>query len=157
MIYSYDQLVQYAQQAGFSSSSSLIIAAIALAESGGDPLKQHTNVDGSIDRGILQINNVYHSEVSDSCAYNVACAFQAAYAISNGGTNFQPWVTYQTGAYQKYVSNAAAVSPLQTAFPSLTTIALSGWLDPIRIAKLISGTALVIGVLYMTLESKVLL
>lgn len=128
----------YAQQAGFSGAGLLIILAIAHAESGLNPLAQNTNTDGSIDRGIVQINSRWHPEVSDSCAYNPACAFKAAFTISNKGTSFTPWTTYTTGAYTKYlaggststVSTSTSSSPipgvdgitaLASAFTTLTS------------------------------------
>lgn len=104
MIITVAQARQYAQQAGFSGQSLDIIVAIAQAESGLDTQATNTNSDGSIDRGILQINDVYHSEVSSTCAYDAACSFQAGYKISSNGTNFTPWTTYTSGVYLKYMS-----------------------------------------------------
>lgn len=94
---------QYASQAGFIGNSLDTIVAIAQAESSLNTSAQHTNSDGSIDRGILQINSRYHSEVSDSCAYDATCAFGQGYRISNKGTNFHPWATYTSGAYLRYM------------------------------------------------------
>lgn len=115
--YSPLQLSDYARQAGFTGASQAIIVAIALAESGGQ-----SSIRGKTDprdRGVLQINSFWHSEVSDNCAFDVACSFREVYRISNGGTNFRAWCTawsdgacgtrggtYQgTGSpYQKYLS-----------------------------------------------------
>ena len=96
-----------AQEAGFNGQSASTIVAIAQAESGLNPNARGINTSGSVDRGILQINNVYHPEVSDYCAYNPQCAFQQAYRISNAGTNFTPWTTYNSGAYRQYLSKAS--------------------------------------------------
>lgn len=94
-----------AQQAGFTGQSASTIVAIAEAESNLNPTARGINTNGSIDRGILQINNVYHSEVPDSCAYDPTCSFQQAYRISDAGTNFTPWTTYNSGAYQQYLTS----------------------------------------------------
>jgi len=96
----------YAQQAGFSGQGLNIIVAIAQAESSLDTQATHTNSDGSIDRGILQINDKYHPEVSSTCAFDPACSFQAGYRISSSGTNFNAWSTYTSGAYLKYMSGS---------------------------------------------------
>lgn len=79
--------------------------AIVLAETGGTGKTDARNVnrDGSVDRGIFQINNRAHPDVSDSCADNPSCAGRAAFRISLGGTNWNAWTTYKNGAYKKYL------------------------------------------------------
>lgn len=106
------QLLADAEQAGFKGVNAAIIAAIAEAESGGNTSASHANPGGSIDRGVLQINNVYHNEVSDTCAYDPTglCAFQQAFKIS-GGSNFSQWSTYQSGAYANYVNEITSGVP----------------------------------------------
>jgi hypothetical protein len=105
------QAIQNAQGAGFTGSSAQIIAAIAMAESSLDPSAQHTNNDGSIDRGILQINSRWHPEVTDACAYDTACSFQQSLRISSNGSNFSPWSTYTSGAYQQYLGSSTLLNP----------------------------------------------
>lgn len=94
----------YAWKAGFAGRAKDTMAAIAYAESRFDPHAQLVNTDGSLDRGIVQINNRWHPEVSDQCAYTPLCAMEAAYRISKGGTDFTPWTTYNVGAYLPYVN-----------------------------------------------------
>lgn len=96
----------YASQAGFTGNGLDTIVAIAQAESGLNTLAQGRNTDGSLDRGILQINSRFHAEVSDSCAYDPGCAFQQGFRISNGGKSFTPWSTYNNGAYLRYLSSS---------------------------------------------------
>jgi len=43
---------------------------VAKCESSLDEKAKHTNADGSIDRGLFQINNKAHPEVSDEVAFN---------------------------------------------------------------------------------------
>src|SRR5215472_11135222 len=89
-ILSIQQAINYASQVGFAGSSQnsplVIIVSIAEAESGLDTNATHVDADGSIDRGILQINNRAHPEVSAGSALNPFTAFAAGYHISNGGT-----------------------------------------------------------------------
>lgn len=138
------QAIQNAQNAGFSGSSAQIIAAIAMAESSLNPSAQHTNSDGSIDRGILQINSRWHPEVSDTCAYNAACSFQQSLRISSNGTNFSPWSTYTSGAYQKYLNNSNVLNPPRTSLISVpnpaqpVTDAIGGIQQILDIVKLFS-------------------
>lgn len=179
---SYQQLTAYAQQAGFDAAQVPVIVAIALAESGGDPLAHNTNTDGSIDRGVLQINSTQHAEVSNAVAYDPASAFQVAYTISQQGTNFNPWVTYTNGMYSQYLhggsqpgsgnplTNAAytaggvlgsmlslfqsgqqaqttvqQLSKVQDVVTNIQATPFWGWLiDPVRLAKLVTGGILLI-------------
>jgi hypothetical protein len=101
------QLGELAGRAGFGSSSGAVAVAVAEAESGGRPGARHVNDDGSVDRGLWQINARAHPEVSDSCAYDPACSAQAAYAISDHGANWTPWTTYKTGAYLAFMPGGA--------------------------------------------------
>ncbi|AQZ62451.1 hypothetical protein BKM31_14160 [[Actinomadura] parvosata subsp. kistnae] len=80
--------------------------AVALAESGCNPGASHTNTNGTVDRGLWQINSIH--PYSSECLFDAQCNANAAYAISGGGSNWKPWVTYNTGAYQKYLDRARA-------------------------------------------------
>lgn len=95
----------HARRAGFVGEQIDIICAIAEAESGLNTHAVNTagNTPPSRDRGILQINDHWHSEVSDACAFDPACAFGAGYRISAAGTNFRPWTVYTTGAYRQFL------------------------------------------------------
>lgn len=100
------QLDQYASAAGFRGQALDTVVAIALAESGGNTqATNRNNPGGTVDRGVLQINSYWHSEVSDAQAFDPASAFKAAYRISNSGRDFTQWVTYQTGAYKQFLAN----------------------------------------------------
>jgi hypothetical protein len=124
------QAKQYATSAGFSGLAADVIVAIAQAESGLNTLIRGT-VDPR-DRGILQINSYYHPEVLDSCAFDPACAFRAAYNISSGGTNFSPWTTFTSGAYQQFMGGGkSATTNVPTFLQSLYKFAVgkSGFWD----------------------------
>lgn len=98
------QVRSHASRAGFSGRALDTIVAIARAESGFNTSAQGRNTDGSIDRGLVQINNRWHPEVSDSCAYDPACSMTQAYRISSRGTNFGTWTTYTSGRYRQYLT-----------------------------------------------------
>ncbi|WP_163509110.1 transglycosylase SLT domain-containing protein [Fodinicola acaciae] len=104
-----DLCAQVGLNAGFPRDRLVTAVAVALAESRCNPLaKSPPNHNGTIDRGLWQINSGAHPEVSDACAYDAQCNANAAYRISSGGTNWQPWSTYNNGAYRAYLSEAQA-------------------------------------------------
>lgn len=100
-IVSDEDMLRLAFAAGFDSENAVTIVCIALAESGGDDTAQNWNPadaicpHGSLDRGILQINDCYHWEVSNACAYNAACSFREAFRISYGGLEYGEWYAYR--------------------------------------------------------------
>jgi soluble lytic murein transglycosylase-like protein len=101
-------LVLLAAQAGFTDLSTA--AAVALAESGGNP--QAFNPEGSY--GLWQIYLPDHPEFAGvdltDPATNAAAAFRV---YANAGYKFTPWSAFKNGAYTRYMSSAqAAVSQL---------------------------------------------
>ncbi len=110
-----DLCARVGDRAGFPRDDTLVTAvAIAMAESGCVRKAKLVNgptqgcPNGSVDRGLWQINSCWHPEVSASCTYRVRCNALAAYRISSGGTDFSPWVTYNTGAYLAFLDEARA-------------------------------------------------
>ena len=99
--YTYAQLQCVWNQAGGNPQAAPIAAAIAMAESGGNSQATDNDSNGSTDRGLWQINSVHGAQSS----YDVMTNARAAVAISNNGTTWSPWVTYQTGAYQQYMQS----------------------------------------------------
>lgn len=81
--------------------------AIVLAESGGRNDARNVNTNGSIDRGLWQINNRAWPAIPDKCAYNPRCStIMSFHIISRFGTDFSPWVTYKTGVYKRHLGVA---------------------------------------------------
>jgi len=109
-----DLCANKAAKAGFVDGALVTAVAVGLAESGCSRQARHANGPthgcrhGSTDRGLWQINNCYHSEVSDRCAYDSQCNADAAYAISHGGRSFSQWVTYNNGRHRAYLDQARA-------------------------------------------------
>lgn len=123
------QALSYAQGAGFQGQSAYTIVAIAMAESSLNTNAQNcNNPGGTCDRGILQINNYWHKEVSDSCAYNPQCAFQQAYRIAGKGQDFTAWNTFTSGAYKKYIQAGAGAQPTPLAVLQQATSSNAGGL-----------------------------
>ena len=88
-----------------------LAAAVAGAESSGNPANFLVNTDQwrSVDRGLWQINNHWHAEVSDDCAFRALCNARNAYRISNGWTDFTPWSTFKNGEYLQHFPAASAL------------------------------------------------
>ena len=80
-----------------------LFAAIALKESGGDPLKSHINENNSIDRGLWQINSVHERELGvlfteaardfrTACYTPIVNALFAVAVFQKQG--YKAWVSY---------------------------------------------------------------
>ena len=83
------------ESVGGSRSAAFIAAEIAMAESGGRQYAALVNTNGTTDRGYWQVNSI-HGALS---TFDAAGNARAAVRISGSGTDWSPWVTYQTGAY----------------------------------------------------------
>lgn len=119
MAYSFSQLEQLWKQAGGNPASAPIAAAIALAESTGNPSALNNDPNtGDYSVGLWQVNyfgSLYQSRTAQfgppAQLTNPLANAKAAVAISDNGTNFSPWSTYKSGAYQSYLSGGGAASP----------------------------------------------
>jgi LysM repeat protein len=80
------------EQAGGNSGEAVMAASIAMAESGGNQYA-HSPTD---DYGYWQINGSHGSQAT----YDPIGNAQAAISISGDGSNWSPWSTYTSGAYQ---------------------------------------------------------
>ena len=78
---------------------------LRLPSQGATAVLQTTTAAAQLTVGVnWQISNVWHPEVSDSCAYDCACNAKSAVSISKGGSDWTPWSTYNSGAYKQYLS-----------------------------------------------------
>lgn len=138
MKYSIAQIAAVATKAGFSGVHLEWAVAVCLAESGGDWWSKNVNKDmhiypngvkrPSIDRGPWQINDYWHKEVTDAQAYDWDKAAAATYVISNHGTWWGAWSSYQNGSAAKFIPQVRAILA-QTPLAHLPVTA------PITIAK----------------------
>lgn len=103
-----DAIRDVALMAGFKGDSLVTAIAVAIEESGGNPDAVNINKDKyrSRDRGLWQINDHWHPEVTDAVAFDPTQAAAAAYAISRQGTNWTAWSAVKSGAYLMYVPRA---------------------------------------------------
>jgi len=101
------QAARYFYNAGFRGTGLIIITAIAGAESGYNPNATNTagNTNG-IDVGLAQINTYWHPQYNYNKLFDPQYNANAAFAISNKGTNFTPWVTYKQDLHLKYLAAA---------------------------------------------------
>jgi Lysozyme like domain/LysM domain len=109
------QAYDFAIAAGFNHETAITLVGIGFAESsletqGPDNINPaNAGYPESRDRGWLQINDFWHKEVTDDCAYDPECAAKAAYVISNHGSSFWPWRTFQLGMHGAYLTEIRAV------------------------------------------------
>jgi hypothetical protein len=104
-VYSYQQLSQALQATGMTLAAAKVGAAIAEAESSGRALAICDSCAGvrEYSVGPWQINLIAHPSVSAQCAEELNCAARAAAAISSGGRNWNPWSTFTSGKYRRYL------------------------------------------------------
>ncbi len=75
----------------------VMACAIVLRESEGDPGAENTNDNGSIDRGLWQLNSVHlgstiaGAPLTRADCHDVNRSTEFALALSKGGTSWQPW------------------------------------------------------------------
>jgi hypothetical protein len=97
--YSMPELEQLWRDAGGDPSEAHLAAAIAMAESGGRSDAVGHNPNGTVDRGLWQVNSIHGAGSTLDPADNA----RAAVAISRNGTNFTPWVTFTHDKHLRYL------------------------------------------------------
>ena len=101
------QVAQISYNAGFRGDGLVNAIAVAFAESSFNPNAVNTNTNGSVDRGLWQINDKAHPNVNATCAFAPVCAANAVYVITNSGTNWNAWYSSLNGpAYNSYLPTA---------------------------------------------------
>ena len=149
----YTQAMQTWIANGGNPAAAPTAAAIASAESGqGTNLVNPNDPGGSY--GWWQINGAAHPQYNTGLLtsdpnYNA----QAAIAVSNNGTNWTPWTTYQTGAYKAYLPGGSATTAGDTLPPNeirnpdvCATGSILGWCPmTTRTLRHVKGGALMIG------------
>lgn len=106
MPYTFAQLEGLWIQNGGGRAAAPVAAAIALAESGGNPNATNYNSNGSIDRGLWQVNSTHGTQST----YDINGNTRAAISISSNGSNWSPWTTFTSGAYRSFLP-ASTTSP----------------------------------------------
>jgi hypothetical protein len=100
-------LVMLAENAGFQGDDANTAAAIALAESGGNPRaynpeKQAGNPPGFGSYGLWQINLRAHPQYTASNLYDPSFNATAAFEVYTA-QGWNAWSTYQSGAYTNFL------------------------------------------------------
>jgi hypothetical protein len=106
--YNKKQLEGIWRQYGGKPSASGLAAAIALAESAGNPNAENHNTNGSIDRGLWQINSVHGAQST----FNIEGNTKAAISISSNGSDWSAWDTFKNGAYRQFMNVGGLVREL---------------------------------------------
>lgn len=106
------ELADLARSAGVEGDGAIAMAvAIALAESGGEVKAVNTaNRNGTVDRGLWQINSVHINPQTGYTAESlltIAGNAKAMAEISKNGTDWSPWSTWDNGAWRKFRDVAA--------------------------------------------------
>jgi hypothetical protein len=89
-------------EAGWTDANQLLISiAVEIAEGNGYVTATHVNPDGSIDRGLWQINDKAHPDVTDADAFDPvkATAWARKIYVDRGHT-FNAWSAYMNGAWR---------------------------------------------------------
>jgi len=104
------QLVELARRYGFPNPE--LAAAVAMAESGGNTCAQGDPNIGvhpcdalngtSTSFGLWQIHVPAHREFDATRLLDPQYNAQAAFRVSSGGTNWDPWSTYKDNSYMAY-------------------------------------------------------
>lgn len=133
--YSYGQIQQIWIQYGGSRATAPLAAAVAMAESEGDSDSiSPPNHDGTVDRGLWQINSKWWPQFSTT---DLATNARGAVKISQNGTHWGDWTTYNTGAYKKFLSGTAQPSPVGGSTP--VGAGQTSWYDPFGLGDMAGG------------------
>lgn len=108
-IYTPQQIRQLAYDAGFRGAALDMAVAVALAESGGNPLAYNPESAagtkaGSGSRGLWQIYGAAHPNYNNDTAFDPRENAKAAFEVYQAaGQKFTPWSTYNNGSAGKIV------------------------------------------------------
>lgn len=80
-----EQILEIAEEENFKWPDYLV--RLSYCESRWDPKATNNNGKYGVDRGVFQINDYYHPEIPDNCAFNVECSTK--WTIRRINNNFQ--------------------------------------------------------------------
>lgn len=93
-------------------------AAVAMAESGGDPAAVG-DLNLGVSHGLWQVNLRWHPECKGQNLFDPDVNAAAAYGISRGGTYWKPWSTYNQGLHLPYLRTLKAERETDPDLPPL--------------------------------------
>ena len=123
-VYTYAQLEGLWLNAGGTTATAPLAAAIAMAESGGDSAATSTQLNGTCtNAGLWQLATPCGGGSGYTVAQLQDPATNAAVAVtvSKSGTDWSTWATYVSGAYKAFES--ASTTPDTTGLPASATTA----------------------------------
>jgi hypothetical protein len=117
--YSFSQLESLWIGAGGPKLVAPIAAAIALAESSGNPQATNATDNGGTQTswGLWQISNGTHNQPVANILNPQINAQQAVAKYTGAGNSFSPWGTYDTGIYKQYLPSGY-VAPTSASVPA---------------------------------------
>jgi hypothetical protein len=142
------QIYADAREAGFDPASAVIMAAIAMGESGGNPdAMGDVNLQNGTwgpSVGLAQIRTL-KSDTGTGRTRDIDLLrdpiknLTAAFSISSGGKDFTPWTVYNTGKYRSFLGQAQSSAGAYVPGASVTAKPVglidgltSGLLDTVR-------------------------
>lgn len=108
------RVAAWAVRAGFRGPDVQIAVAVARAESDWNPKATNNNTNRSTDFGLMQINSIHASILAAGTWSDPQDNMIMAHKVFLGsGGRWTPWVTFNTGAYRKFMTDlpAAAAPP----------------------------------------------
>jgi hypothetical protein len=103
------KVADLAARAGFRGRDVQIAVAVARAESDWNPSARNGNTNGSTDFGLMQINSIHASILAGGSWSNPQDNMVMAFKVFQGsGGRWTPWVTFNTGAFAKFLVDVAA-------------------------------------------------
>lgn len=116
-------VADHAYRAGFRGEDIEIAVAVARAESGWNAKATNLNGNSSVDYGLMQINSIHAAILAagnwSDPGDNMIMAFKV---WTDAGRSWNPWVTYWSGSYEKFLQ-PIDVQPVCTAPISSTCTA----------------------------------
>jgi len=82
-----------------------VMYAIAMAESRFRPNATNVNKNGSIDRGIFQVNDKFHPKLTNDLAFSFKENIDYAIKLMKR-SGFTPWSAFKNGSYVKFLAEA---------------------------------------------------
>ena len=113
--YTYQGLELLWTQNGGPKAMAGTMAAIALAESGGNPKARHVNADGSVDQGLWQINTSNRKLYKGQNVYDPNVNVKSAITLATHGRGLTNWTTYNNGAYKSHLPGPGPLSGVVSA------------------------------------------
>ena len=102
------ELAAWNYDAGWQDAEQLVVSVmVELAESQGYDHAVNVNPDGSVDRGLWQLNSI-HKGITDEIAYDPKRATTAAFNLYVARGGFGDWAAYTSGVYlhDSYIGRA---------------------------------------------------